>query len=304
MNRNIIWFCATISLCSVVALCAQESNKTGKSRSEIATFQKESTKARLGNEEPKIEIKGREIHFSKSVMGTQKTLSYGDWREQRKIIISPNAKGLIKETETVGQLTGKGTPPAPGHNTVNLSYFNVLGEVVWNKEYPVDKSLDDTSEGEPMPYFTKISKNGSAILFVRTHGFPSPDWYADLMVFSTTGALLASVAHIPALLEGSPSDFELAPDGLLISAIIPMATGNGLEQHMFFLDIETGRTKIVKIQSNERNNEWGVSSDLLSNKQIKFTGNWGTEIRSQKISFTNLPADISDMHPFKKAPKK
>lgn len=311
MNRNIVFFCITVSVAFVSNVNANQNQTTRISNTDTETAQPQSgiapfpTEKMLGKEDPKIEIKGREIHFSKGVMGTQKTLSYGDWREQRKIVISPNAKSLIKETETTHQLTDKEARlAAPGRNTVNLSYFNVFGEKVWDKEYPVEKSLEDTSEGEPMPYFTKISKNGDAILFVRTHNFPSPDWYADLMVFGTTGTLLASVTRIPALLEGSPSDFELAPDGLLVSAIIPMETKNGLEQHMLFLDVETGQTKIVRIQSNEQDNEWGVSSDLLSKKHIKFTGNWGEEIRSQKVSFSNLPADISKINPFKKATKK
>ena len=73
----------------------------------------------------------------------------------------------------------------------------------------------------------------------------------------------------------------------------------GCRRHLFFLDVETGKTKIMKAEGKINDRKWSVSFGLESNKTIKFFGGWNNiRIAQSAVShIDNLPVDIHLLFP-------
>lgn len=244
---------------------------------------------------PMIQTANGKIRFAAHKGKVANTLPNKEWKDQQRIRVSPDAKSLIKEEEKIENIKSDSEGKSEQEITATIAYYNVFGERVWAKKYVVDSSLDIADEGEPEPYFVKISDTGRVIAFVRTHSLPDTNWYADMVVLDKYGTQISSVAYIPALEEGSPSDFEISPDGLLISASVPKPGKDGAEQYVFFLNVETGKTKIVKAEGGEVGDKGRVPYELLADKKIIIPGRrlekgkWQNSI----FSFEQIPDDLS-----------
>ncbi|RKZ25431.1 hypothetical protein DRQ20_05185 [bacterium] len=97
-------------------------------------------------------------------------------------------------------------------------------------------------------------------------------------------------------MEGTPFDFEISPDGKIVGAVVyPIKDGKSLGKYLFFLDVETGRTKLVKAEGKKGERKWSASFDLRENKKIGLNGGWWDIKIAQSVetTFDELPSDLS-----------
>ncbi len=254
-------------------------------------------------------VEGKGFQFISNEKKVTKTLPYKTWKEKRHITISPNSKYLIKKDDVTKQIKSDGK----NIKIAKISYVNASGKTMWKKEFNVKAFLDDLTD--LMPYSIRISENGERILFVRTDKayYDSSGFNVDLFVLDKYGTQISSAANIPFPQEG-PTDFEISRDGSIVAAIlcIPDKNWDGCRRHLFFLDVETGKAKIVKAEGEG----WSAGFDVTRRIGIKTSsqGRVYTEIgetknRGQKnwrswgdfLRIDEIPKDLSTL--FKRSKK-
>ena len=253
-------------------------------------------------------VEGKGFQFISKEKKVTKTLPYKTWKEKRHITISPNGKYLIKKDDVSKQIKSDGKN-IKIEKMARISYVNAFGKTMWKKEFKVKAFLDDLTD--LMPYFIRISENGERILFVRTDkaDYDSSGFNIDLFVLDKYGTQISSAANIPFPQEG-PSDFEISRDGSIVAAIlcIPDKNWDGCRRHLFFLDVETGKTKIVKAEGKNDRKEWGarfvlskfINPKLPPSSEV-YIGIGETYIGKHKrlrgwggfLKFSEIPEDLS-----------
>ncbi len=115
-----------------------------------------------------------------------KSLPYSTWKERRHIIISPSNNYLlqIEDRAEPEMINTKGS--ADNKYIAKISRINATGEKAWEKEFKVDYSLDEETEG-PMPYYLKISNDGRKIIFIKWIQKPDQRTWSEITVFDETG---------------------------------------------------------------------------------------------------------------------
>jgi hypothetical protein len=199
----------------------------------------------------------KELRFMTPEGKILKSLPYKTRTERLSITISPTHKYLLKKTEilpvvkdSLGQMKRIKEPK------VRFSYINAKGQEKWHKEYEVEKLIIKVPEGSyegetAMPYFFKISQDGTRIVFVRTRRIYSYEYRSDVVVFDTLGNEVASVYDTYDI-ENAGS-LKISSDGKIVGADVffpPDSTQLSMK-HFFFLDVETGRTKVVKAEGEK-----------------------------------------------------
>jgi hypothetical protein len=239
-----------------------------------------------------------ELRFISPEGNVVKAIPYVNWQDRARITVSPDSRYLIQSAVLSSGSEEK-------NPEVEISFVDAKGEDRWSKSFEVEYMLSQTHEGDQMPYFFRVSKDGSAIAFIRSHDTYKKDWWSDIIVFDTLGNEIASVSHVPPQMEGSPSDFEISPDGKIIGAVVFPQSENesNIGRHFFFLDVETGETKLVKAEGEgwevwfslltQFETEEGVKS--LPSKHVKIW--WKIKGKRGKtiISFDEIPLDISTL---------
>lgn len=167
------------------------------------------------------------------------------YRSDWQVIYLPLNKKYLIYVQEITRKERKGRP------AVRFSYINMKGEKKWSKEYEAIYVFKENlgKEGE-FSYYFAISKDGNRILFVRAlekeRETPYPEYPAEVLVLDTLGNEIAK-SKIPPYFEG---DIQISPDGKIVGATIEQLIKDDklLGRHLFFLDVETGRTKIVKAE--------------------------------------------------------
>jgi len=94
-------------------------------------------------------------------------------------------------------------------------------------------------------------------------------------------------------------EIQMAPDGKIVGATVyRFSKGeNRLIRHLFFLDVETGRTKVVKAEGEENGKKWSASVDLRDGKKIGLIGGWHhiKTAQSAEVSFNEIPDNLSTL---------
>lgn len=248
---------------------------------------------------PCLRVQEKEIRFISPNGKTIKTLPYGTWQERRYITVSPNGKYLVKTEDTPAEWKkdSLGQPIKMSEAKVRFSYVDAKGKTKWNKEIEIIYPLEQADEDDAIPYFFMVSKNGDRIVFVKglDGGFTRPDLGSNLIVFDALGREVASILNVPFI--ESRAYLGLAPDGKIVGAEVYPA-GNlrkwGGKRHFLFLNIETGRTKIVKAEGEVNGRKWSASFSLRKDEKIYLYGGWHDKVaQSAMTSFDELPDDLS-----------
>jgi len=209
--------------------------------------------------------------------------------------ILENAVLLWKcEYKTPYDPRGRGKPSPVKHN-YTVEVLNKKGETVLKKEFQVYPL------GMPaIPYWsTGISKDGSTVyVYYRD----SSDVF-HVEVYDTTGKKLTETSYP----HEFNADMQISPDGKIFGA---KTFKKDVGKCLFFLDVETGRTKVVKAEGKG----WRVWFSLLTQiptsegyKYLpsKYVNIWW-KIHGEKgrkiISFDEIPDDLSTL--FKKGGEK
>lgn len=196
--------------------------------------------------------------------------------EKEYIIISPTSKYLIKaeDTPAVMNQDSLGIWGRLEEPRVKFTYMNAKGEEKWSKEFEIIYTLEETDDDDDRPYFFKIARDGSRIVFVKNYEYSRELGYqSDIFVYDTLGSKIVSVVKI----NGIEHDghMQISPDGKIIGANIEFPTEDSKYRsikHLFFLDVETGRTKVVRAEGQKWAAGFGLSgfadSDLPPIKKV------------------------------------
>ncbi len=129
---------------------------------------------------------------------------------------------------------------------------------------------------------TGISRDGSTIyVYYRD----SSDVF-HVEIYDTMGKKLASATYP----HEFKADMQISPDGKIFGAET-FKKGEG--KHLFFLNVETGETKLVKAEGDKDGGKWNVIiARLADNKRIVLWDNEGIR-GSVTINFDELTDDIT-----------
>lgn len=219
------------------------------------------------------------------------------WTE---IIISPTFGYLIKceDQPNVWKKDEIGTWRKISEARLRISYINARGEVKWSKDMEISYGMNESDEDEPIPYFVRISKDGSKIVLVRNYKYSYEFGYqSDIIVYDTLGNEVISVLKTYGI--ESRNQVKISPDGKLIGAEVWHPEG----RHLLFIDVETGRIKIVKAEGENWKAWYSLSTQIwtpqgytnLPSRHIKIWWKVNNNMNSKGtiISFDELPEDLS-----------
>lgn len=161
-----------------------------------------------------------------------------------KVLVSKNCKYVLSIESS--RLVYASNRQGVDHNfTLRFSYLNAKGSVLWGKQFTVwSKGLGWE------PYGYRVSNNGAAILFFSTKELEYNDFETQIYVFDILGNEVANLTYNTKI-----DDSQISPDGKLVGAKVFKDKEGKRGTYLFFLDVDTGRTKIVKAKGEG----WGVS---------------------------------------------
>ncbi len=169
-----------------------------------------------------------------------------------------------------------------------VKILNSKGVVYFKKEFQVY----EPAEIGIFTWDAGLSWDGSTIYVCYRD---SSDWVQNkynIEVYDTTGKQLAR-ANISQV-----DEVQISPDGKIVGAILWFPTGAPeyrAVKHLFFLDVETGRTKMVKAEGEINGRKWSCAPDVRRNKKIGLIGGWHDIhiAQSAETSFDELPDNLS-----------
>jgi len=219
-----------------------------------------------------------------------------DRLEYRRAIISTNGKYVLY-TEILPKKelrehpkdeyimwTGEGLS---GWAPYRLTFFNKEGKILWRKIYEVQfvEYAYDVDEA--------ISGNGERVLFYYSEEERDSSFMVKghVIVLDTLGKEIVHIVH-----EGGLSFLQISPDGKIVGAETHKELDGKYLKHLFFLDVETGRTKIVKAEGEIDGKRWRASFSLRKDKKIYLYGGWHhKKAQSAMTAYDELPDDLSTL---------
>jgi len=180
--------------------------------------------------------------------------------------------------------------------------LDAKGNERWRKEWTMP--YQDPEDGFT-GWFEGISDNGERIYitYPEIKDKSKPVWVEGngiywMEVYDTVGKLLVKTNQDHLL-----SHIEISPDGKIVGAKTGVVIDDKYVEYLFFLDIDTGRTKIIKATGHG----WNISYVLSSSPKPPLSGKirlyWRVyqdnsilKSRGQKkLSFDELSEDISGL---------
>ncbi|MEN3045516.1 MAG: hypothetical protein ABDH49_00790 [Candidatus Hydrothermales bacterium] len=68
--------------------------------------------------------------------------------------------------------------------------------------------------------------------------------------------------------EEAFGSFIISPNGKIIGGYISKEMGGKWIRHLFFLDVETGRTKVVRAEGKINGRKWSFAPDVRKDKKL------------------------------------
>lgn len=136
-------------------------------------------------------------------------------------------------------------------------YWDMEAEVIDAKGKTKFRKMFRTYPGDdPTAYYWRgiFSKEGNAVLFF----YRDEEGKFNIEVYDMNGKMLASAKYDEYL-----HNLQISPDGKIIGAETIKKVNGKWYRHLFFLDVETGRTKMVKAEGRfGETNWWRAGADL------------------------------------------
>ncbi len=167
-----------------------------------------------------------------------------------------------------------------GHLNYNVSLYDVKGNQKWKKEFKIKPQYMDV-DGEHAYWDDGISDDGERSYI---NYCDEEDSYI-LVVFDSDGKEVANAKH-DLLLQ----DIEISPDGKLVGAVTNVAS----VKYLFFLDVDTSKTKLVKAETPHLS----LRAYVLTKKTIQLWISNNQDYDKNKIidiEFSNLPSDMAEL---------
>jgi hypothetical protein len=181
---------------------------------------------------------------------------------------------------------GKEGPHGRVRNYV-IELLNDKGTTVFTREF------DAYHPGAAaIPFWkTELSKDGSAVYV----------YYRDSLdifhveIYERTGKLLAKATYP----NEFNADMQISPDGKIFGAT---TFKEGIGECLFFFDVETGRTKVVKAEGEGWNAYFILSSSPIPPKSGKIRIGFdphknipGGGVKTKEVVFNEIPDDLSTL---------
>ncbi|MEO0293962.1 MAG: hypothetical protein ABIN61_07065 [candidate division WOR-3 bacterium] len=132
---------------------------------------------------------------------------------------------------------------------------------------------------------------GGSIVVYKNHEVNGDSVRCDITVLDTLGKEIISYSFGSMIETGA---LQISPDGKIFGA---RTYKKDVGECLFFLDVETGRTKVVKAVGEVKGKKWSASPSLLKDKKIHLSGGWHHIDKAQSAitSFDEIPSDISTL---------
>ena len=134
----------------------------------------------------------------------------------------------------------------------------------------------------------KFSGNGNSLLVYYKDSIS----HVHIEMYDLNGKLLAQASNDQDLMQ-----IIIAPDGKLVCARTAKTVNGTVIQHIFILDVETGRTKILRAEGEKNKRKWSIHAFPLANKRIQICGGWRQIESAQSVdtNFDEVPDDLSTL---------
>ena len=245
-----------------------------------------------GEEEEEIRFISPEGNVVKNIQLDYSVSKVGDlWHIEStnlEAISEDKSKVIISKESKNSRYNPKELTDYPGYEGEVWDYevrlMNGRGEVKFTKQFKTYPGDDPTAS-----YFkTFFSEQANAVLFF----YRDSEHVFHIEVYDVGGNKLAEASN-----ENYLRNLQIAPDGKIVSGKTEIRIGKGWLKHLFFLDVEIGKTKVVKSEGKINGKKWSVSSSLMEDKKIHLSGGWHYIDRAQSAitSFDKLPNDLSTL---------
>jgi len=186
--------------------------------------------------------------------------------------------------------TGEGLS---GWAPYRITFFNNKGKVLWRKTYEV-KFAEYAYDVDEV-----ISGNGERVVLYYSEGVGYMKVKGHLIVLDTLGKEIVRIDT-----EDPLGCIGISNDGKIVGAKTSKNINGVYIRHLFFLDVETGRTKVVKAEGEGEGEKWKGGFGFYNNGQIrlywipigeKYDKIPGGGEKMKVISFDELPEDLSSL---------
>jgi hypothetical protein len=247
-------------------------------------------KLRAGESNEEIRFISPEGNVVKSIPFSYSANKVGDlWHIKStnlEAVSEDRNKVIISEMSSETRYNPEKLTDYPGYEgeiwDFSVSLMNDRGEVKFAKRFKTYPGDDPTASY----WKTLFSKQGNSVLFF----YRDSGHVFHVEVYDTKGNKLAEASN-----ENYLRNLQIAPDGKIVGAGTEEKVGKAWLKHLFFLDVETGKTKIAKAEGEVNGKRWSASPSLLKNKKIYLSGGWHYIEKAQSVitSFNEMPSDLS-----------
>ncbi|RKZ24787.1 hypothetical protein DRQ20_06370 [bacterium] len=251
-----------------------------------------------------VRVEDKEIRFISPEGKVVKTVKLGveSWKEGkvwylRRVEVDDtlSMKGLI----LIGVALSKSdySPDVPGAMETyecwdyEVEVMDFSGEVRFRKSFRTYCSEDPTCAY----WLGRFSKEGNAVMFYYRDSLDN----VHIEVYDMDRHRLAEAQY-----DQEMWDIQISPDGKIVGAETLKKIGDRYYRHLFFVDVETGRTKLVKAEGEINRKRWTGYFILSSTPKPPPSGKIrigvdphlpipGGGVKTKDVSFDELPSDLS-----------
>jgi len=218
MNRNIICFCAVGIFALGVPLCAQQTPVEKSTKLAKKDYRIEEEKDRNGHR-------------------TKVNLISPDGRVLKSF--SPNDVTTAKSGRYLLHQSAYRAQEDNGYLEKEKTLYSIKGEKKWTRTYRSYPASWDPEVGDPSWGSEGISDDGDRCYF----NWRDEEGNYCVGVYDVAGKELAKACRPNAIYK-----VEISPDGKLVGAETYLAEGDKNIKHILFLEVGTGKTRLVKAE--------------------------------------------------------
>lgn len=259
MNRNVLWFWMGAIFCVAMPLCAQQKeSNAGKAKKEYRIDWGGDISSRVKILSPNGEV--------------LKNFAFDD------VKISKSGRYLLHRSKHA-------VHEDKGYIETENDFYNVKGEKKWAKtfrSYPAswDPEVLDPSMGQE-----GLSDNGDRSYY----NWRNEEEKYCIAIYGEAGKEFAR-----ACIDTGLYDIEISPDGKLVGANTYLQAEDKSVKHLFFLDVDTGKTKLMKAEGEGWRGQYILSTGgpLIKGQILFELDGPNSEYKRVYIKFSELPKDV------------
>ena len=255
-------------------------------------------KLRGGEDKDEIRFVSPEGNVVKSVQLKSAANKIGDlWHIEStnlEEVSADKSKVIISEFSSKTRYNPEELTDYPGYEgeiwNFSVSLMNSKGDIKFAKQFKTFPGKDPTASY----WKTLFSKQGNSVLFF----YRDSEHFFNVEVYDEEGNKLAEASN-----ENYLRNLQIAPDGKIVGAETEQKVGKAWIRHLFFLNVETGETKIVKAEGEGWEGWFSLLTRIptkegyedLPSKHVKIRWRANEKRGGAITSFDQLPNDLSTL---------